>query len=207
MPEPFRVVYADPGWPEKAGSVTCPAPAASRGGAAAHYKNRRTMTMDEIKNFRLPPITDDAWLFLWTTQRHLHNGCAMTAMERWGFRDTGSEFVWVKMTEKFHGPEIVDPRHRLQAAFSPVRPVRPVFGMGYYARIGHETLLIGRRGRPRPLSHSLRSVVYAPRGKHSEKPEIFASIIEAFSEGPYVELFARRRRPGWTSLGNQLETK
>ena len=47
-------------------------------------------------------------------------------------------------------------------------------------------------------------MIAAPRGKHSEKPEIFYEIIERmYPELPKIELFARRARPGWAAWGNE----
>ena len=43
-----------------------------------------------------------------------------------------------------------------------------------------------------------------PVGQHSEKPASFYDLIEALRDGPFVELFARRGRAGWTSLGDQV---
>jgi N6-adenosine-specific RNA methylase IME4 len=45
-----------------------------------------------------------------------------------------------------------------------------------------------------------------PRGKHSQKPEHFLDVVEQVSPGPYVELFARRRRLGWDVWGNEVES-
>jgi len=45
----------------------------------------------------------------------------------------------------------------------------------------------------------------AKRGKHSAKPEVFQDIVEDVSPGPYLELFARRQRPGWDVWGNEVE--
>jgi N6-adenosine-specific RNA methylase IME4 len=43
-----------------------------------------------------------------------------------------------------------------------------------------------------------------PRGKHSKKPEAFQDIVETVSPGPYLELFARRPRIGWTVWGDDV---
>ena len=43
-----------------------------------------------------------------------------------------------------------------------------------------------------------------PRGKHSVKPEAFQDIVENVSPGPYLELFARRKRPNWAVWGNEV---
>jgi N6-adenosine-specific RNA methylase IME4 len=53
-------------------------------------------------------------------------------------------------------------------------------------------------------SHSVRSTFTAIAGRHSEKPAEFYNLVEALRDGPYLELFARERRPGWTCIGDQL---
>jgi N6-adenosine-specific RNA methylase IME4 len=84
--------------------------------------------------------------------------------------------------------------------------VKDQIGMGYYARQQHEHLLIAKCGNlpvPEPQNRP-ESVVYAPRGEHSAKPEQFYDLIERMYPGlSYVELFARSARPGWTAWGNQ----
>ena len=55
------------------------------------------------------------------------------------------------------------------------------------------------------LFRSVRSVFTAKGGDHSEKPEEFYQIVGELSPGPYLELFGRRRREGWTVLGNELD--
>ena len=42
------------------------------------------------------------------------------------------------------------------------------------------------------------------RGKHSVKPDAFQAMIETVSPGPYLELFARRKRDGWEAWGNEV---
>jgi N6-adenosine-specific RNA methylase IME4 len=41
--------------------------------------------------------------------------------------------------------------------------------------------------------------------EHSRKPDEQYPIIEACSPGPFVELFARGARKGWTAWGNQAD--
>jgi hypothetical protein len=80
-------------------------------------------------------------------------------------------------------------------------------GLGYWGRNRHELLLIGIRGRvpcPAPGAQSA-SVIEAPRGRHSEKPDIFAEHIERwFPNVPKLEMFARNARPGWSYHGNEV---
>ena len=80
-----------------------------------------------------------------------------------------------------------------------------------YVRAAHETCLVATRGRFKVDCKSIRSRFSAPvpvgsDGKyiHSGKPEAFFELVEKLVAGPYVELFARRRRPGWICLGNEL---
>ena len=42
------------------------------------------------------------------------------------------------------------------------------------------------------------------RGEHSAKPENFQDIVEQVSPAPRLELFARRKRLGWHSWGNEV---
>jgi N6-adenosine-specific RNA methylase IME4 len=45
----------------------------------------------------------------------------------------------------------------------------------------------------------------APRGaRHSEKPAEFYKLVESCSPGPYLEIFARQKRPGWTCVGGEI---
>jgi hypothetical protein len=45
-----------------------------------------------------------------------------------------------------------------------------------------------------------------PRTPHSVKPDSFYALIEECSPGPYLELFSRRRRTGWSVWGNEVES-
>src|SRR5215472_4705826 len=107
-----------------------------------------TMPLNEIKAIRVPAAPNCA-LFLWATQPMLPQ--ALDVMAAWGFRYV-SHWVWEKDR----------------------------IGLGYWSRNVHELLLIGTRGDvPAPLPGTqLDSIIQAPRGVHSEKPEVFARIIE-----------------------------
>jgi N6-adenosine-specific RNA methylase IME4 len=81
--------------------------------------------------------------------------------------------------------------------------VKPGLGLGRYFRMATEHIIFGVRGSlmTRP---NLRSYFEAPRGRHSQKPAEFYELVELASPGPYVELFARRPREGWTVWGNEI---
>src|SRR5262249_9442644 len=61
-----------------------------------------------------------------------------------------------------------------------------------------------RRGRPPIKAHDVRELIVAPRRKHSQKPDEQYARIERLVDGPYVELFARQRRPGWVAWGDEV---
>lgn len=192
---PARVIAADPPWP-----FGDPLPGAGRGAA----KNYSLLSIDDLKAGRFiggevirpdsRAVADDAYLFLWRVAAGGHIK-RLTLVEEayavaraWGFAPK-TELVWRKQT--VHGK-----RH---------------FGMGRHVRMEHETCIIATRGRAAPLARNVRSVFDAPapsddagRAVHSAKPDAFYELVERMCPGPYVELFARRRRAGWTCVGNEV---
>jgi N6-adenosine-specific RNA methylase IME4 len=84
--------------------------------------------------------------------------------------------------------------------------IKPRFGLGLYLRNQTEHLLLGVRGRAPILFRGQGSWFYAPVQEHSHKPEEQYAIIERCSPGPYLELFARRKQPGWHVWGNEVES-
>jgi N6-adenosine-specific RNA methylase IME4 len=150
-------------------------PGPSRG-AERHYP---CLSVPELVTFPLPSLAEDALLFLWRVASMPR--AALDVAEAWGFT-VKSEIVWVKQT----------------------KGGKRWFGMGRTVRAEHETCLVATRGRPQVRSRSVRSTFTAPVGRHSEKPEAFYALVEQLTTGPYVELFARRSRAGWTCLGDEL---
>jgi len=145
-------------------------------GAEAHYP---CMPVDAIARFPLPPLADDCLLLMWRLASMQEE--ALFVARAWGFT-IRTEIVWEKLT----------------------KTGKPFFGMGRYVRASHEVCLIGTRGRVRVLDRGVRSRFAAQVHEHSRKPDQIYEIAEALSEGPYVELFARRRRHGWRAIGNEL---
>jgi N6-adenosine-specific RNA methylase IME4 len=82
--------------------------------------------------------------------------------------------------------------------------VKPRLGLGNYLRNQTEHLLLGVRGNAPIQFRSQGSWFYALVQEHSHKPEEQYAIIERCSPGPYLELFARRRQPGWDVWGNEI---
>lgn len=89
---------------------------------------------------------------------------------------------------------------KFQCVLTWIRPAGP----GYYFRKSTEHVLFGSRGALKP-NRSLVTHFEMPKGRHSQKPDAFFDLVEENSPGPYLELFSRRRRLGWSHWGNEVE--
>jgi N6-adenosine-specific RNA methylase IME4 len=174
----FGTVLADPPWrfQNRTGKV-----------APEHRRLNRygTMTLDEIMALPVANVlADRAHLYLWVPNALLLEG--LKVLEAWGF-EYKSNIVWHKV-RKDGGP---DGR-----------------GVGFYFRNTTELVLFGVRGKnARTLAPGRRQVniLKTQKREHSRKPDEMYSIIESCSRGPFLELFARGSRPGWTTWGNQAD--
>ena len=189
--EGFRTILADPPWEERGGGKCVR-------GAQRHYP---VLNVHEIRRVmaRSPlwlPHRDGCHLWMWATSNHLPD--AFWLIEALGFRYVTSA-EWVKLQRKL--PEHWPPDVCELAALSLQR------GLGQYMRHGHEHLLLATSGSlpVPPPERRPPSVIFAPRGRHSEKPVEQYVHIEAVSPGSYLEMFARaQRRPGWKIWGNEV---
>jgi N6-adenosine-specific RNA methylase IME4 len=86
---------------------------------------------------------------------------------------------------------------------APLTWIKPRYGLGQYLRQQTEHLLLGTRGHAPVKFRGQGTWLYAPVQDHSHKPEEQYAVIERLSDGPYLELFARRRQPGWFAWGNE----
>lgn len=179
---PFSTVVADPPWSFKFSTRNSEAGNNGwRGGGDRHYP---LMTLDEVCALDVPALTaPDCVLLLWVPNSQLRSGLAV--MEAWGFEHK-NVLTWVKHSKN--------------------DPTRPAFGMGYWARGATEQVLLGVKGSPKPQSRSEVTWFGSAPERHSAKPDVFYEVVERLAVGPYLELFARRTRPGWTCWGNEVET-
>lgn len=206
FPEPasFACLAADPPWLERGGGK-------SKRGADRHYPLVPTAEIPGvIRSSGLFLPAPNAHLWLWVTDNFLEDG--LFVMRALGFRYVRC-MVWVKMPDP--GQVLRDLLERaLTDALAPLaalklalKLLRVATGLGQYLRGGHEICLFGVRGKGldpsvRTTFRDVPSVVFGARGRHSEKPARSYEVIERVSKGPRVEFFARSRRPGWTSWGN-----
>lgn len=183
----FAAILMDP--PSKFRVYKDPEPGAPGDRSASrHYA---TMSLKEIAAFPVKEMAaTDCHLFLWSSAPFLQAHLGM--LKGWGFKYSSIAFTWVKLKEG------VDPHQ-----FSIAHLVDEDFhvGMGLTTRKNTELVILGRRGSPQRLSKSVREVILAPVREHSRKPDEVYRRIEAYCPGPYLDLFSRENRKGWTAFG------
>lgn len=144
-----------------------------------------TMSTDEIASLAVEShASDESHLYLWCPNALLAEG--LQIMSAWGFTYK-TNLVWYKV-RKDGGP---DGR-----------------GVGFYFRNVTELILFGVKGGMRTLQpgRSQVNMIVKQKREHSRKPDELFDIIESCSPGPYLELFARNRRDGWTQWGDQVDS-
>lgn len=79
--------------------------------------------------------------------------------------------------------------------------------VGFYFRNVTELILFGVRGSMRtlPPARSQVNMIETRKREHSRKPDEQYDLIEACSPGPYLEMFARHPREGWTLWGDESD--
>jgi N6-adenosine-specific RNA methylase IME4 len=154
--------------------------------ANVHYK---TEAVDRIKEIPVGELAGDdcclgMWMVDWAPRDAIELG------EHYGFKHVTTLYTWVKTNgDRF------DLRDNGTCHL----------GMGYWTRANPEDCWLFTRGDPKRLYADVRQLIFAPLMEHSRKPDEWLARSERLVEGPYLELNARRRRPGWTAWGDELE--
>jgi len=171
----YQVIYADPPW---AYDVDL-----SSGATRSPENNYPVMDLEEIKKFgeEIKKISDkNCILFMWITAPKLN--WMNDVLEAWGF-EYKTNLIWDK--------------------------IKP--NMGHYSSVRHEILIIAGKGTCSPncdgiTIQSIDSVQSIEKSsRHSEKPKEFYDIIEKlYPNYNKMELFARNKKDGWTSWGNEI---
>jgi len=175
----FHTILADPPWQfnNRTGKV-----------APEHKRLNRypTMTLEDIKKIPVANVAaPKSHLYLWVPNALLPEGLAV--MNAWGF-EYKTNIIWEKVRKDGY------PDGR---------------GVGFYFRNVTEILLFGIRGesyRTLAPARSQVNIIRSMKREHSKKPDEFYPLIEACSEGPYLEMFARGTRPNWVLWGNQANS-
>lgn len=171
----YGIVLADPAWAYRVWS--------RKGHGRSAENHYPTMKLDNICKLPVAGIAaKDSVLFLWATFPQLQD--AFKVIKAWGFNYKTVAFVFIKRNKKSPGFFV---------------------GCGYWTRANAELCLLATKGNPKRISKSVRQIIDAPIGRHSEKPaETRTRIVELMGDLPRIELFARTRTDGWDCWGNEV---
>lgn len=176
----FGAILADPPWAFKTYSGDA---VPARG-----EQPYQTQGIDCIASLPVQEIAaDDSVLFLWICWPTLPD--ALRVIATWGFTYKTCGFNWIKGNSLPLFPD----------------DFKDKMGLGYWTRANSEVCLLATRGKPKRLDAGVRQVIQAPLREHSRKPDGVHERIERLVAGPYLELFARAPRKGWTVWGNETE--
>lgn len=176
----YRVILADP-----------PSPFETFGGAKVPARGAqpyRTMPFEKLAALPVKEIAaPNCVLLYWVTWPTLEH--ALAVIKAWGFTYKTCGFDWMKADIS----QLDIFRDDATASM----------GLGYWTRSNSEPCLLATRGKPSRRDAGVRMGIIEPRRDHSRKPECVYERIERLVAGPYVELFARKRQPGWDALGDE----
>lgn len=171
----FDVIVADPPWPNCTNWTLS---------EHAFYPRMRVTEICAL------PVADLAaersLLFLWCTSMFLLD--AIRALQSWGFRFCGYAFIWVKRTKNGK------PAHG--------------FGPTYYTAKCTELVIMGSKGAAPIAQQHVVDLLDTQRREHSRKPDEFWHSLHRYLGDTYprrVELFAREKRKGWATWGNEVK--
>lgn len=145
-----------------------------------HYD---TMTLKELRRLDIP-AAENCLLFMWVTNPFLCDGSGARLVKKWGFAPK-TVITWAKV--KSDG-------------------FKPSMKTGHWFRSASEHVIFAVRGKvKRPDDFPAIPTWFSScRLPHSVKPEHIHEYAElAMPDGPYLEMFARRVRPGWDLWGDQ----
>ena len=187
----YNIIYADPPWSYH--DQSCGGGLHERVKPPikeAYIKEQyATMDIEDICSLPVQNICEkDCVLFLWATYPMLRE--ALRVCDAWGFTFKSIAFQWIKMNKK---------------------DGQPFYGLGRWTRGNTEPCLLATKGKPKRDSNSVfQLILEAPITGHSAKPHAAGEkIVELMGDLPRIELFARRRMPGWDAWGDDagLETQ
>jgi N6-adenosine-specific RNA methylase IME4 len=153
-----------------------------------HY---RTMSFDELAALPVKALAAPAGchLFTWSSGPFLPQ--ALRLIDAWGFKYSTRAFTWAKVKRSWDG-------------YEPLTEDDFHIGLGLTVRHQTEIVLLARRGNCRRQRKDVRELILAPRREHSRKPDEFYARVEAYCTGPYLDIFARERRPNWSAFGDEV---
>jgi N6-adenosine-specific RNA methylase IME4 len=156
-----------------------------RGEGRSANQHYRTDTLELIKALPAAQLAaPHAALFMWMVD--WCPDAALEVIKAWGFEHKTTAFTWAKQHESGEGWHM---------------------GQGYWTRANPEACWLATRGNPKRLYADVRQLIVAPVMEHSRKPDEAHDRIERLTEGPYLELYARRERRAWMTWGDEIAFK
>lgn len=194
-PRSYGTITVDPPWRfESYSGGTVPQRAKDQ-----HYD---TMTPQELAALPVSQLAGpNCALLMWGISSHLPH--MMWLAKKWGFTFSSKAFCWAK-TRPDANDELWD---RIEKGDWPrIQEDRFWhFGLGHTTRKNTEDCWLFKRGRPKRISGGVRELIVSPLREHSRKPDEFYDRAERLYPGPYVDLFSRTPRKGWSAWGNETE--
>lgn len=156
--------------------INTSSPAFCDGGILKEDLPYETMTDNALFNFNIQQFTDDECdLFIWTTKGKLHT--ALHILQTWGFHYSNI-MIWNKKDGLCNN--------------------------GFHNTC--EFVIHGYKGKS-GINYTKPIEVYfeAKRLRHSQKPDLFYSLLRERTREPRIDIFARKRHYGFDAYGNQVE--
>jgi N6-adenosine-specific RNA methylase IME4 len=186
----YRVLYVDVPWKYVTWS--------GKGLGKSPDNHYDTMTLDEIKALPVRELLhpEGCLMHFWVIDSHVE--IAMEVIKAWGFKYKTVGFYWAKVSAK-------------------QRDTYPI-GTGFWTRANPEhafetysaendqdmeRVFLTTWRKPKRVAKDVRRLILAPRREHSRKPDEIPLEIMRLTHGPYLELFGRQSREGWTVWGKQ----
>jgi N6-adenosine-specific RNA methylase IME4 len=152
-----------------------------QGIAEAEYEVMTWPDIAALGSLLHPVAAPNCAIFVWVTGPLLMETTA--AVNAWGFRYITKAFTWVK-TYADGGIYV---------------------GLGSHSRANTEDVWLLSNGAPKRQAADVSQVIMARTMEHSRKPDEAYRRAERLYPGPRLEVFARRPRPGWVCLGNEID--
>ena len=171
----FGCIVVDPPWPNQ-GRLESKWGGNTNGVVKSISVPYDTISIDDIISLPVGSMAAKAsHLYLWVVNRYVPD--AYVVVNSWGFK-VSTMLTWCKA------------------------PMGLGMGGTYVQTTEH--LLFCRRGTWKSKCRIDSTWFPWTRTKHSVKPPASYGMIESVSKGPYLELFARRNRAGWTTWGDEV---
>jgi N6-adenosine-specific RNA methylase IME4 len=195
LAEPFATMIIDPPW-----DYTCAPGTVDNKKLSGYIHNKNgdekyagTIATEKLKTLPIEKLVG-GYALLWTTMPFIRG--ALELLDAWGF-DYITGMCWAKYAKASNA------QPGLFGESDPIEEGHGYGGVGFWFLGNHELLLLGKRKGWPSIRTGHSSLIIEKKTRHSQKPDNVHSLCEEIFPGPYLELFGRRSRPGWTVLGNE----